>query len=149
MKIEEEIKQSKFTSPQQKAMVNLLYSYNWLRDRHNEALKNHDILSQHYNVLRIVKGKSPEPANPGHIKSVMLDQGRDLTRLIDKLVKMNLLERNICADNRRMVEIFITPKGEKLADEIQNELSKITKKHFKLTDTEAEQLSDLLDKMRG
>lgn len=149
MGIKEEIKQEKFTSNAQMAMVNLMYTSNWLRDHQLKILSEYDILIQHYNVLRIVKGKHPKVVFPGQIKDVMLDKGRDLTRLIDKLVNMNYLIRNICENNRRMVEIGITPEGLKLADTIEVKFATELRQFFKLSEKDALALSNLLDQLRG
>ncbi len=149
MGIQEEIKQAKFYSNTQKALINVLYTSNWLRDIHNDLFKNENILLQHYNVLRIVNGQHPKPTSPGYIKSVILDKGPDLTRLVDKLVTLNLFKRELNAQNRRQVEITITPKGIEVAAELEKKLAERMHQKLKLSQDEAEELSFLLDKMRG
>ncbi|MFT6745994.1 MAG: MarR family 2-MHQ and catechol resistance regulon transcriptional repressor [Glaciecola sp.] len=149
MGIKEEIKQEKFKSNAQMALVNILYTFNWLKDRQQGVLKKHNILTQHYNVLRIVNGNKSNVVFPGQIKEVMIDRGRDLTRLIDKLVSLDLLCRQHCDSNRRMIEISITQKGRDVVEEIGEEISLEMKDFFKLSETEALQLSNLLDKLRG
>lgn len=74
--IQELIKQSKFESPQQMAYINLYYTYYHFHDLHCSILKPFDLLPQHYNILKIVKGKHPEAVTPGHILEVMLDKKR-------------------------------------------------------------------------
>ena len=148
MGIKEEIQQEKFSSNLQMAVVNLIYTANWMRDQQQHILKDYEILVQHYNVLRIVMGQDPKPAFPGQIKNVLLDKGRDLTRLIDKLVSLKYLNRNVCESNRRMVEIVITDQGKKVANEIGKKLAKDMQKRFNLSEKEALQLSELLDKLR-
>lgn len=149
MKIEQAIKQSKFESPFQKAVINIIYTANWLRDQQTELFKKHDILPQHYNVLRIVNGKHPKSVSPGDIKEVMLDKGNDVTRLVDKLVKMDLLKRSLCEENRRKIDINLTDKGVKFLKEINEPMRKqyLNMKKF-LSEKEAESLSNLLDKIR-
>lgn len=147
MGIKEAIK-SQFKSSKQKALVNIIYTANWLRDLQQDVFKHYDILAQHYNVLRIVNGKKKEPLSPSEIKEVMLDKGRDLTRLVDKLVALGLVERKLSDANRRKMEISITPKGIEVVEKIQQDLDVLLLKTFKLKDDEAENLSDLLDKLR-
>ena len=149
MGIKEEIKQDKFHSNKQMALVNIMYTSNWIRDLQQEVFKKHDILPQHYNILRIVNGKHPEVVFPGQIKSVMLDKGRDLTRLIDKLVCLNYLSRHLCDSNRRKVEVSITEEGIQVANLINLDITQNMNKHMPLTEKEALELSDLLDKTRG
>jgi len=149
MGIKEEIKQERFKSNAEMALVNILYTYNWLKDRQQGILKEHNILPQHYNVLRIVNGNKSKVVFPGQIKEVMIDRGRDLTRLIDKLVNLGLLCRQHCDSNRRMIEISITDKGLKTVEDIEITLSKEMKSFFHLSEKDALVLSNLLDKLRG
>jgi DNA-binding MarR family transcriptional regulator len=150
MKIEQAINQRKFRDEHHKVVVNLLYTGNWLRDALGANLKAIGLLPQHYNALRIIRGKHPEPLSAGSIKEVMLDKASDVTRLLDKLEKMNYIQRRLCPHNRRKMDINITPQGLQLLDELDvpmdsfyNDLS------VRLTEDEAKLLSDLLDKMRG
>jgi DNA-binding MarR family transcriptional regulator len=150
MGILNDIKQSKFDSPYEKALVNILYTNNWLRDQQKDYFNPFDIKEQHYNVLRILKGKYPAASCPGDIKEVMLDKSPDLTRLIDKLTKLGYVDRNVCELNRRKVDVVITEKGLTVLDEIKHNMQLFYAQwKEKLTDNEAEKLSDLLDKLRA
>ena len=111
MKLEDEIKQSKFQDEWQKALLNILYTGNWLTDNFMNIAKKFGINDQHYNVLRILRGKHPKCACPSEIKEVLINKRGDLTRLLDKLVNMDLVDRNVNANNRRMVDLIITEKG--------------------------------------
>ena len=150
MKIQEAIKQSSFKSNIDMAIVNLLFTSNWLRDHQKTFFANYDIKNQHYNVLRILRGRYPDAASPGEIKEVMLDKSPDLTRLIDKLVKQGLVERFMCEENRRKVDVFITDKGLSQLKDIDHAMKKASGVWSdKLSEDEAGQLSELLDKLRG
>ncbi|NNF33544.1 MAG: winged helix DNA-binding protein [Saprospiraceae bacterium] len=149
MEFSKVIKQKSFVSDYHKALLNLWYTSNLVRDRQERIFKRYSIKSQHYNVLRIVRGQHPNPATPGYILEVMIDKGRDLTRLVDKMVKMGLLNRCTHEHNRRMVSITITDKGLDLVEEIQVKLDNMLAETQSLSDEEAVQLSDLLDKLRG
>lgn len=150
MKLEDAIKQKKFDDKIEKAIVNVIFTYNWLRDEHTLILKPYGLLLQHFNILRILRGRYPDIMCPGEIKEVMLDKGNDVTRLIDKLVSMGLAERKLCESNRRKMDVCITHKGldlvKELSAKIENFSSRI-KNEF--AENEAELLSSLLDKMRG
>lgn len=148
--IEKEINQKEFESSRQKAIVNLIYTYNQVMDSHQKIFKKFELLPQHFNILRIIKGNHPEPVSPGYIKEVMLDKSPDLTRLLDKLVNRNLITRKTCEENRRKIDINLTKQGIKLIQQINPEIKKMMKKFGKdLSEKEAELLSDLLDKLRG
>ena len=150
MKLEEAIKQQVFEDNIEKAIVNIIYTYNWLRDAHTLILKPYGLLLQHFNILRILRGKYPEVLCPGEIKDVMLDKGNDVTRLIDKLVGMGLAERNLCETNRRKMDVRITAKGLELTDLLSHKIDLLSQGIKKvLTEEEAGVLSNLLDKMRN
>ena len=148
MKINQAIKQDNFSSYGLKATVNLMYTSNWLRDQLNDVYLEFDILFQHFNILKIIKGQSPNPASPSYIKEVMVDKGCDLTRIVDKLVKLNYVVRSQNSLNRRIIEIKITQKGIEVADKIQDNINIKIKKTIALSEDECNELSNLLDKLR-
>lgn len=132
------------------AIINILYTSNWLKDYYKSIFDPFELKSQHYNVLRILKGRYPNATSPGEIKEVMLDKAPDLTRLIDKLVLMKLVDRNSCSENRRKVDVLINKKGIELLGQIDIKMNVFDENYkLKLNDEEAEQLSNLLDKLRS
>lgn len=149
MEIEKVIKQEKFKNPFQKAYINLIYTANYFRDTHVNIFASHGIQGNHFNILRILKGKYPEPVSPGYIKEVMLDKGCDLTRLVSKLVNLGFVTRGICPDNKRKMDISLTTKGYETVEQITNEVNESDMQLKTLNDKEYEILSNLLDKMRG
>lgn len=148
MKIEDAVKQKTFESPQTKAWISLIYTYHQSTDRINQVFKQFDITHQQYNVLRILRGRRGEPACCGEVKEVMLDKNPDLTRLSDRLITKGLIERSANPKNRREIELTITKKGLQLLERVDPALEKNNGFLFRLSDAEAEQLSDLLEKIR-
>jgi DNA-binding MarR family transcriptional regulator len=150
MRIEQAINQRKFKDDYHKIVVNLLYTGNWLRDALGANLKEHGLLPQHYNALRIIKGRHPEPVSAGDIKDVMLDKASDVTRLLDKLEKLEYVQRRLCPHNRRKMDISITPQGLKLLSDVDVLMDTFYDDLAdRITEAEAGALSDLLDKIRG
>ncbi|MFK8004855.1 MAG: MarR family winged helix-turn-helix transcriptional regulator [Saprospiraceae bacterium] len=149
MRLEEEIKQSKFKDEYHKLGVNIIYSASWMSSRHLHVLKEFNLSIQQFNILRILRGRHPEPATVKLLTERMIDKMSNASRLVEKLKQKGLVERTSCPSDRRQVDIAITDKGMKVIDqaskitevEIKNSLSVLTKK-------EAKQLNDLLDKMR-
>ncbi|QES90129.1 MarR family winged helix-turn-helix transcriptional regulator [Rhizosphaericola mali] len=149
MKIEDAIKQNKFDNQVEKGIVNIIYTYTWLRDAHANILKPYGILMQHFNILRILRGAHPKSMCPGEIKEVMLDKGNDVTRLIDKLVSLGLAERKLCETNRRKMDVDITKEGLDLTQKISDELAIISASiGERISTKEVIELNDLLDKIR-
>lgn len=149
MRFEEEIKQNIFRNAKEKAIINILYTGNWLRDRSEGILKPVGINEQHYNILRILRGRHPGTICPGEIKEVLINKRGDLTRLLDKLVAMGLVKRDINPDNRRMINVKLTEEGLTLLGNLDPQVEEMNKMNNSLSEKESEQLNDLLDKLRG
>lgn len=149
MKLQEEIKQKKFKSEQQKLGINIIYTFNWLSYDFHTKFKNKDITMQQYNVLRILRGQYPNAYSLKLIKERMLDRMSDASRIVDKLKSKGYLERTENAIDRRSVDVVITEKGLELLKSLD-----FIDEHYKqifrnLTLSEVKQLNDLLDKARG
>ena len=149
MKLEKEIAQENFKSKKQKAIINLVYTSNWLNQKQTNFFKQFDLSVQQFNILRILRGQHPDPATIKLLKERMLDKMSDASRIVEKLRKKGLVERNECPSDRRNVDVCITDKGLKLLkkiDEREPELHSLTSN---LKKEELEQLNNLLDKLRG
>lgn len=149
LKFEDEIRQSKFSSTGQKAFLNVVFTANWLQGMVRDVLKPYGLTVQQYNVLRILRGRYPNSANPSEIKSVMLDKNPDLTRLCDRMISSGWISREIDKDNRRKMKILISAEGLDLLEKLDPVIVESQEKLSSLSDDENNQLSDLLDKMRG
>jgi DNA-binding MarR family transcriptional regulator len=148
MTIEEEIKQPKFRSGHQKALINLLYTASWLQGRQQDFFKPFKITAQQFNILRILKGQHPKSISGTEIKSRMLDKNSDVSRLLDRLVAKNLISKRVCPNDKRATDINITDQGLDLLRDLEKFQSQIDEV-MSLTEDEALQLSNLLDKSRG
>lgn len=148
MKLEDEIQQKKFKNIQQKLMLNLIYTTNWLTAKQDSLFKDSDVTVQQYNVLRILRGQYPNPCNIKLIKERMLDRMSDASRIVDKLFTKQLLLRKECPNDRRSVDIIITDKGLELLKSLDY-IDELSKENIKsLNDEEINTLNNLLDKLR-
>jgi len=148
MSIEEEIKQQTFINPQQKAVINLLYTTSWMQSKQQEIFKPFNITLQQFNILRILRGQHPNSTSATEIKSRMLDKNSDVSRLLDRLSTKNIIIKKVCEKDKRAADVNLTETGLRLLAEIdkkQNQIDRI----LLLSDDEALQLSDMLDKSRG
>lgn len=149
MKLEEEIKQSKFRNEYHKLAVNIFYTYSWLLNLQTQLFKKFKITSNQYNILRILRGQYPNPATINLLKDRMIDKMSDASRLVERLRKKGLVKRELCENDRRRVDVIITDKGLKLLSDI-DKLNDEYDSFFKnLSLTESKTLNDLLDKLRG
>lgn len=150
MSIEQDIMQKNFRSSLQKAYLNIIYTSNWIMNRQLEIFKPFGISSQQYNVLRILKGQYPEPVKVNTISGRMLDQNSNTSRLIDKLLAKGYVDRIVCPEDRRAVNITITLSGIDLLEKINPEILKFEEENKQfITDEEAQLISNLLDKIRN
>lgn len=137
---------STFPSARIKALINIKYTANWINSQENEFFKPFGISPQQFNILRILKGAG-EAIKVQTIKDRMIERAPNATRLMDKLCAKELIERIPCAEDRRVVHIAITNKGIALLAEIKK-ASHVNDWFNNLSEEEAVQLSDLLDKIR-
>lgn len=149
MEIGKEIKQAKFKNEHQKMLINLLFTTGWLEAKHSFSLKPYGISSQQFNILRILRGQYPKPATVNLLIDRMLDKNSNASRLVEKLRLKKLVERAICAEDRRAVNVIITKKGLDLLDELDKYESTFLKELKNISEKEAIQLNFLLDKLRG
>jgi len=136
---------SKFVNIKVKALLNIIYTANWINSHQNAFFKPYGISPQQYNILRILQGAG-EPLKVQIIKDRMIERSPNATRLMDKLCIKNLIERISCLEDRRVVHIQITKDGLVLLNKISKHLKNDMLEN--LTENEAKQLSGLLDKIR-
>lgn len=149
MSIEEAINQPHFKNNWQKATLNILYTSNWMHNKIKSFLKPYGITQQQFNVLRILRGQFPNPLTTSVIRERMLDKMSDVSRIVERLCRKGLVERKVCSDDRRLVDVSISDKGLEVLAEIDKRASLLDFPSTTLTEEEAQLLSDLLDKMRG
>ena len=149
MGIEKDIHQVHFVSEKQKALINLLYTYGWVIEKIKDFLSKEDITHQQYNILRILRGSHPGPLSTLQIRERMLDKMSDTSRIVDRLVIKGLVKKSTCSKDKRLVDVLITDKGQKLLKKIDTEVDHVTTIMANLSDKEAADLSDVLDKLRG
>jgi len=125
MKIEELLKTDQSLPPSRKLLLSILYTTNLINDKISETLKPFDISISQFNVLRILRGQKGKPANLSTIQERMISKMSNTTRLVDKLIAKEYVERVVCEKNRRKVEITITAKGLNLLKEIDPLVDKV------------------------
>jgi DNA-binding MarR family transcriptional regulator len=150
MKELEDILKTKANLPlSKKTVINISFSSIWMKDEIMAVLKPRDISIEQFNVLRILRGKKGEPTNLQDIQERMINKMSNTTRLVDKLILKGLVERFICKNNRRKVDIYITKQGLNLLNEIDPVIEATEERvTSNLTIQELETLNTLLTKLR-
>lgn len=151
MKLEEAIKQTKgFKDEWQKALLNIIYTGNWIYGHQTRNLKPYGISPEQYNILRILKGQHPNPATVNLLKERMLDKMSNASRLVEKLRQKGYVERKECKEDRRRVDVKITDQGLKVLEAIsQQAMIENDILREKINEEEAQTLNTILDKIRS
>ncbi len=149
MTLSDLIQQSRFESPAQEAILNVIATESWLSGRMTTAFAAHGVTTAQYNVLRILRGHHPEPMTCSQVGSRLLDRTPDVTRLLARLEKAGLLTRTRATTDRRAVEVAITDAGLAVLSALdrpaRDEIADVTRH---LTDDELATLSLLLERLR-
>ena len=148
MKIEDVIKSENMTLSK-RAIMNVMYAHSVVAENISDVMKGYDLSPEQFNVLRILRGQKGKPANMGIIQDRMIAKTSNTTRLVDKLLLKELVNRKVCPGNRRQMEITITEKGLELLKELDPKVDEHEAKFANnLTIHEQEQLINLLEKYR-
>ncbi|MGA2356230.1 MAG: MarR family transcriptional regulator [Terriglobales bacterium] len=99
--------------PEEAAFLDLLRTTDMLSRGLVRVLKSEDLSPTQYNVLRILRG-APEGLACGEIANRMITRDPDVTRLLDRLEKRELISRCRETKDRRTVMARITPDGLKV-----------------------------------
>ncbi len=147
MSIEKDI-QSKFRNEYQKTVVNIIYTYNWVMEQNKRFFDKGDITPQQFNILRILRGAG-KPLSTLQIRQRMLDKMSDTSRIVDRLVKKNLVSKVTCETDRRLVDVTISESGLSLLEKMDSYNDEMDKQFAGLSEEEATTLNLLLDKLRN
>jgi DNA-binding MarR family transcriptional regulator len=150
MRIEDEIKINAFSNDFHRAHVNILFTGAWAHLRMIQWLKPFNLSPQQFNVLRILRGRHPQPASIKELTERMLDKTSNASRVVDKLVKKKWVCKNFSPDDQRQAKVTITKEGLVVLENASRILEAQTSNLFShFTAEEASQISLLLDKLRS
>ena len=147
MGIEQDIQQANFRNEFQKMGINLLFTANWLNEQIGKILSEEGVTQQQYNILRILRG-SATPLSTLKIRERMLDKMSDTSRIVDRLIAKELVLKNTCEKDKRLVDITLSPKGLQLVDQLDQFNDRIDALLNGINESEAATLNQILDKLR-
>ncbi len=147
MGLEKDINQGTFRNEYQKGAINLIYTYNWMNEKMKAWFDKEDITGQQYNILRILRGAG-KPISTLQIRERMLDKMSDTSRIVDRLVLKGLAKKNICRNDKRLVDVSISSKGKTLLEKMDRHENEMDAILGNLTQAETKTLNNLLDKIR-
>lgn len=110
--LRQRIKQEKpFESAAHAALLNLFVASSYMRQRIEEQCAVHGVSFTQYNVLRILHGGPEEGYARCDIIGRMVDNGADVTRLIDRLERQGFVTRQRSTKDRRVTLHQLTEAG--------------------------------------
>jgi DNA-binding MarR family transcriptional regulator len=149
-KLQHELKKRlPFDSAEQEAVLNILRTSDLIDNRLGRLFRQFGLTSSQYNVLRILRGEG-KPLPSLEIADRLIQIAPAITGLIDRLEKQELVVRQRCEDDRRVVYVEITPKALELLKRIDKPLDQLQKQSVgHLSRSELSTLSRLLEKARS
>lgn len=130
--------------PEEALFVELVRTADRLSREPTQLLREHDLSPAPYNVLRILRG-APEGLLCGEIAARMINREPDITRLVDRLEKRDLVHRGREDRDRRRVLVRITPAGLALLSRLDLPIQELHRRQLgHLTSKELKALGDLL-----
>lgn len=137
-------------TPEEAAFLDLLRTSDLLSRGPAQFLKSEDLSPTQYNVLRILRGAPAEGLPCGEIADRMITRDPDITRLLDRLEKRELISRCRETKDRRMVVARITPQGLKLLARLDEPVQEMHRKQLShLGGARLKELQDLLAAARA
>lgn len=147
MSIDKDIHQTSFKSEHQRAIINLIFTYNWTTEKLKLIFDKEGLTMQQFNILRILRG-SEKPLSTLQIRERMLDKMSDTSRIVDRLIIKGLSKKITCKSDKRLVDVSITDKGKKVLAKIDLQEDDMSNIMQTLSEPEAKTLNKLLDKIR-
>lgn len=150
MLLEQRIQQSRpFRSEHERAAVNVLYTATWILEHMRDFLAGYGITQQQYNVLRILRGQYPESISTCDIRNRMIDRAPDASRIVDRMIAKNLVQKTPSVKDKRRIDVTITTNGLALLDAISVAMEGPDNLLRRLSTEECKHLNSLLDTMKS
>ncbi|MGL4238235.1 MarR family winged helix-turn-helix transcriptional regulator [Tabrizicola sp.] len=136
--------------PEQQAYLNLIRTAQVLSQMVTDLLDPHGLSGKQYNALRAIRRGGPGGLPVSRIGEQMTDPRADVTRLLDRLERDGLLARANDRQDRRVVRVALTERGEALLAELDEPMIALHKRQLgHMTADELRVLDGLLRKSRG
>lgn len=150
MLLEQRIQQSRpFRSEHERAAVNVLCTATWILEHMRDFLAGYGITQQQYNVLRILRGQYPESISTCDIRNRMIDRAPDASRIVDRMIAKNLVQKTPSVKDKRRIDVTITKNGLALLDAISVAMEGPDNLLRRLSTEDCRNLNTLLDTMKS
>lgn len=142
-------RKSRFDSLQQEAYLSLWRTYDRLKSLEDEMFVEFDLSAQQYNSLRLLEAVHPGTMPTSALGNKLISRAPDMTRLLDRLEERDLVHRERRSENRRVVEVGITPAGLQLLEALATAVRDCHHRQLgHLPEKDLKQLVELLQAVR-
>lgn len=139
-----------FDAPEQLLLDALILTHDAVVAKFQELLRGYDISYTQYTVLTILAEEGEEGLRTQKLGARLLTRLPDITRLVDRLVRDGLVERNRWEKDKRVVFVIITEAGMDLLEELKEPFDALQVEMFgHLSDDKQIQLNTLLAELRN
>lgn len=143
-------RRQRFDSLEQEVFLNLWRTYDRLKAIEEDVFGQSGLSAQQYNALRLLRSVHPEAMPTLELGSRLISRAPDMTRLLDRLEQRGLLTRQRRPENRRVVEVQITPEGLQLLDDMHKAVLECHRRQLShLNAKSLRQLAGLLKEARA
>ena len=140
--------QTKFEGPHHEALLAVMLANAALDSMMDDVFDGSSITQPQYNVLRILNGVHPSAHSRGEIARRMVRRAPDLTRMLDRLVRMGLVERAKGEKDHRQSLAKITPQGRELLEHLRPKVQRMNQLLAdRMSAEEARHLVSLLERV--
>jgi len=94
-------------------------------------IKSYGLTGTQYNVLRILRGAGADGLPCKGIGNRMISRDPDMTRLLDRMEKRQLITRERQSEDRRVIKTRITPAGLEILKKLDGPVDELHKKQFR------------------
>lgn len=153
MSLREELRLTKpFALPGHEALLSVYYTASQLRKKAQEFFQPFALTDVQFNLMMLLKHQSGsrEGLTQARISNMMLVNRANITSLIDRMEKADLVTRTPCRFDRRYNIIKLTSHGKKLLRHIEPLYAKEVKRIMAALKTDEQKcLIKTLEKVRG
>ncbi|MBN2174198.1 MAG: MarR family transcriptional regulator [Bacteroidales bacterium] len=136
-------------NPYMKMVINIMKAGNIIDHKVSEVLKEFEITHIQFNILRNLEVVYPEKISVADVTQGLLYPTSDVTRLLDRLEKRNLISRVICPKNRRKMDISITEHGLEIIDKAMPKIAEVLESFYneRVSDEERDKVSEVMKRL--
>lgn len=150
-RLQHELRQNKpFANLQAEVFLNIVRTADLLQHALRQGLKPYAITETQYNALRILRGAGEQGLTCSEIAQRLISHDPDITRLLGRMERDNLVRRERDTKDRRVVLTKITSQGLKKLEELDGLVVAVVDQQLAhMGQDDLQTMVELLEKVRA